>query len=627
MSIKIGRNRSAQMFQNRSSNFLRLMVAAICGLMIAAPVRAAGPSVTAVLSNSNAVVGQMVQLQIKVSGSSNVKAPNEISVDGLEIHYTGQSQLLEGHNFQFTYSFVFNYTILPMRAGTFKIPPLMVEAGGSALRTPALTLQVADSGSNPAPRSSNRSSGAIDPSKIAFAELTLSKTTAYVGEMIPAVLRVGVNIRTPVESYNGAEITGQGFTAQKMRDQKPTIESIEGKTYQVFTFKTALSPARAGKIDIGPVQITAIVRLPRNQSRNQMPRDLFDLNDPFMDNFFSDPFFAPSVPQEIRFKSQAVTLDVKALPPGAPTDFGGAVGNFTLAADAKPKSAQVGDPLTVTATITGRGNFDRVTAPTLEDDRGWHKYPPSSEFKQDDDVGISGMKTFETVLSANERKDKIPAQLFSYFDPAKEQYVTLRAEPIPVRVEGGTAPRTTPAPAPQTPTNAPSAAPRQATQQEILHQLTELPGEMQSFTPLFAQRNFWLTQLIPLIGLLGFIGWKIRAAHLNNRELQRREALQHEAAAIQRSLHREDVSPEEYFSRASRAVQLKTALLRNVDPNSVDADLAASAFRMDEATRLRLRRLFEKSDEARYSGTHNGVRLLPAEARNEVLELIDNLRT
>jgi len=114
---------------------------------------------------------------------------------------------------------------------------------------------------------------------------------------------------------------------------------------------------------------------------------------------------------------------------------------------------------------------------------------------------------------------------------------------------------------------------------------------------------------------------------LNNRELQRREALQHEAAALQRSLHREDVSPEDYFSRASRAVQLKTALLQNVDPNSVDADVAASAFRMDEATRVRLRRLFEKSDEARYSGAGNGIHLLPAEARNEVLELIDNLRT
>jgi hypothetical protein len=173
---------------------------------------------------------------------------------------------------------------------------------------------------------------------------------------------------------------------------------------------------------------------------------------------------------------------------------------------------------------------------------------------------------------------------------------------------------------------APSHAPQPPPQQEILHQLTDLPAAPQSFTPLFARQSFWLAQLIPLLALLGFAGWKIRRAHLDNRDARRREALQHEVAALQRSLRREDVSPQEYFSSASRAIQLKTALARNVDPNSVDAEAAATAFHTDEMTRNRLRRLFEKSDEARYSGGQNGIRLLPAETRNEVLDLIDNLR-
>jgi len=618
-----------QTFSFRSVIFSRAILAAAFVFLATHGAGAANADVTAVLSNSNTAVGQPVQLQIKVTGSASARPPGAIAVDGLDIRFSGQSQLLEGRNFQFTYSYIYNYTVMPLKAGTFKIPPQTVEAGGSTLRTPELTLQVAaDSSTAQSPQSKSVSS--IDPTKIAFVELTLSKTNAYVGEMIPAVVRIGFNVRTPVESLgNGAEITGQGFTAQKMREPRQTIETIAGRTYQIFTFKTALSPARSGKIEVGPVQVDAVVRIPRPNSRSQsMPRDLFDMNDPFMDNFFRDPLFAPSTPQEIKVKGEAVMLEVKSLPPGARPDFGGAVGNFTLETDAKPKSAQVGDPFTVRATITGRGNFDRVTAPAFEDERGWHKYPPSADFKQDDDIGISGTKTFETVLSANEGKDKIPAQLFTYFDPAKEQYVTLRAEPIPVRVEGGTAPSTTTAPGPssQAPTTAPAQTPRQATQQEILHQLTELPAESQSFTPLFGRQSFWLAQLIPLLAMLGFIGWKIRLAHLNNREARRREALQHEAAALQRSLRREDVSPEEYFSRASRAVQLKTALARNVDPNSVDAEMAAAAFGMDEAARIRLRRLFEKSDEARYSGGGNGIRLLPAETRNEVLELIDNLR-
>jgi hypothetical protein len=129
------------------------------------------------------------------------------------------------------------------------------------------------------------------------------------------------------------------------------------------------------------------------------------------------------------------------------------------------------------------------------------------------------------------------------------------------------------------------------------------------------------------VALLGYVGWKMRQAHLDNRDAQRREALQHEATELQRSLRRSDASPQEYFSRASRAVQLKTALAKNLDPNTVDAEIAASAFDADEETRRRLRHLFEKSDEVRYSGSgQNGMRLVPPEMRNEVLELIESLR-
>src|SRR2546423_12276810 len=419
MSIRTGRNRSRPMFQTpslRTAIFSRRILAAALAFLCARHTIAASADVTAVLSNSNTAVGQPVQLQIKVTGSASARPPGAMAVDGLDIRFSGQSQLLEGRNFQFTYSYTYNYTVMPLKAGTFKIPPQTVEAGGSMLRTPELTLQVAaDSSTAQSPRS--KSSASIDPSKIAFVELTLSKTTAYVGEMIPAVVGVGFNVRTPVESLgNGPEITGQGFPAKKVREPRQTIETIGGRTYQIFTFKTALSPARSGKIEVGPVQVHAVVRTPRPNSRSQtMPRDLFDTNDPFMDNFFRDPLFMPSTPQEVKIKSEPVTLEVKSLPPGAPPDFGGAVGNFTLSNEVKPKAAQVGDPFTVTATITGRGNFDRVTAPAFEDEHGWHKYPPSANFKQDDDIGISGTKTFETVLSANERKDKMPAQLFSYF--------------------------------------------------------------------------------------------------------------------------------------------------------------------------------------------------------------------
>jgi hypothetical protein len=582
------------------------------------------PSVTAVLTSSEAAVGQTVQLQIQVKGERNAVPPAEISVDGLEIHSTGQMQSFEMRNFNMTSSVTFTYTVLPLRAGRFTIPPQTLRAGSNSLRTPALSLNVTDA---PKSAGSNRAGDSADPKKSTFAELIVPKTSAYVGEMIPVVVRVGFEIQTRVRNIPPElDLPGQGFTKQKMRASEGR-QTIGGRTYEVVTYKTAIAAARTGTIEIGPVEVPAVVLVPQSQRNRPFPQDPLNMNDP-LDSFFNDPWLMGSVPREIKLRTERVNIEVKALPPNAPPTFGGAVGNFTMTADAIPKSVQVGDPITVTAKIAGRGNFDRVTGPSFEDDKGWHKYPPSTDFKQDDDVGISGTKTFETVLSPNERKDKIPAQLFTYFDSLKEQYVTLRAEPIPVRVEGGAAAPASTAPAKTATAPAPAAAPSAAPkQQDILHQLTDLPAAPQSFTLLFARRSFWLAQLFPLLVLLGYVGWKMRQAHLDNREAQRRAALQHEAAELQRSLRRDDTPPQEYFSRASRAVQLKTALARNLDPNTVDAEIAASVFRADEETRRRLRNLFEKSDEVRYSGSaQNGIRPVPPETRNEVLDLIESLR-
>jgi hypothetical protein len=602
-----------------------ILTMVVVGLLSLESALADSPSVTAVLSNSDVALGEMVELQVRITGASEVSVPDQIAVDGLEIHRAGTSRQFEMHNFTTTSSVTCTYTVLPLKTGRFVIPVQTINAGNSPLKTPELTLNVTDS-SNQSTRS-NRSVNTADPKKSTFAELIVPKKSAYVGEMIPIVVTVGFEIQTRVRNIPPEiDLPGQGFTKQKMRAAEGQ-QTIGGKTYHIVTYKTAIAAARAGPIEIGPVEIPAVILVPQSQRNRSFPQNPLGLNDPAFDNFFNDPWLMGGVPREVKLRTEPVSIEVKALPPNAPPTFAGAVGDFTMTADANPKSVQVGDPITVTARVAGRGNFDRVMGPVFEDDHGWHKYPPSADFKQDDDVGISGTKTFETVLSPNERKDKIPAQLFTYFDSQKEQYVTLRGDPIPVRVEGGAAPAPTmpvtaaTAPAPAA---APSAAPAQ---QDILHQLTQIPAAPQLFKPLYARRPFWLAQLFPFVVLLGYVGWKMRRAHLDNREARRREALQNEARELQRTLHRDDASPEEYFSRASRAVQLKTALAKNLDPNAVDAEVAASVFQADENTRRRLHHLFEKSDEVRYSGgAGNGIRLVPPETRTEVLDLIESLR-
>jgi len=593
---------------------------------------AESPTVTAVLSNSEAVVDQMVELQIKVSGPGDARPPEEISVDGLEIHATGTSRQFEIRNFMTNSSVTYNYTILPLKAGRFTIPPQTIHAGGKLLRTPELILNVADADS-PGRSSTSRPAQDTRPgnaSKLVFAELIVPKKTAFVGEIVPVQIRLGFDPRTHPRLIDLPEITGQGFTAHKLQQSGENRETISGRTYDVVTFKTAIAAARAGNFEIGPVKAKAQVLTPRRPSspRSRSPFDLFNLDDPFSDPFFSDPFGEVGERREIEINSEPVAFEVKPLPQNAPANFSGAIGNFTMTTDAKPKSVQVGDPITVTTTISGRGNFDRVNAPGIEDEHGWHKYPPSSKFKQDDDVGISGTRTFETVLSPNEKKQSMPVMAFSYFDPVKEQYVTLRSDPIAINVQGGALADAGAAVVPPgSPPPAAVAAPTPVQKpQDILYQLTERPAVAQSFAPLYARRLFWTVQLVPLLALIGFAGWKIRQARINNREARRIAALQHEAVALMRKLHRSDASPREYYAEASRVVRVKAALARNVDPNTVDVETAADTFGLNGDSRERLRRLFEQSDELQYSGTHNGSEKISPESRRDVLELIEHLK-
>src|SRR5437773_12270885 len=118
---------------------LRTPIAILLGALItfaeADVAFADSPNVTAVLSNSEAVVGEMVQLPIKVSGAGDVKPPENILVDGLEILGTGTSREFEMRDLTTTSSESINYTILPLKAGRCAIQPQSVRPGTHSVRT------------------------------------------------------------------------------------------------------------------------------------------------------------------------------------------------------------------------------------------------------------------------------------------------------------------------------------------------------------------------------------------------------------------------------------------------------------------------------------------------------------
>src|SRR5437660_72811 len=302
----------------------RVLILALVATVQIQSALADSPKITAVLTSSDVVVGETVQLQIQIDNAgTSVKPPSNIDIPGLQIHYTGESTSMTMRNLSVTSSITYNYTILPEKSGTYRISPQSIRVGKNNLQTPELTLRVADSpnptaraGSNRAP-SGNTQSG---EDRIAFAELLVPKKTAYVGEMIPAVVRIGFNTR--VTEMAPPQVTGQGFTVQKLGEGERNLENIDGRSYIVFRYKTAISAARVGSFQIGPVEQKANILVPRRSSGvRRKPFDPFNGEDPFTDPFFALPFGGLMEQHQINIKSDPVPLEVKALPPGAPPTF------------------------------------------------------------------------------------------------------------------------------------------------------------------------------------------------------------------------------------------------------------------------------------------------------------------
>ena len=592
--------------------------------------RAEEPSVNATLSSARVTLGEPVELQLEIRGGSAPKPP--ITAEGLSIQPVGESTQMQLINGDFRRSVVLTYQVQPLRSGTFTVPAVPVEVGGKKLATRPLTL-VVDAASNPpaggAGNAAPAGAAAGNEQRLIFAEWVLPKTTGYVGEALPAELRLYVDAQVRANLQQMPSVNADGFTVQRFPQPQQTTINRDGRNYNLLIFKTALIPVKSGSLTLPAAAIDLVAAIPQQQ-RARRPRLPGGMPDPF-----SDPFFEQFVVQQQAVKAQAapVALEVKPLPAaGRPKAFSGAVGTFTMTTKATPTRVKTGDPVTLMAEIAGLGSFDRVEAPRLEEVPGWRAYPPSTKFQADDAVGISGRKTFETALIADQAQDRLPRLSFVFFDPIKEQYVTLTDDSNAVTVEGA-AVASTPTPAsPATAAASPAASPKAApavptvpAANDIFHIQTESRGWGASFAPLWEQQRFWLLQLVPLAGLLavGSWGWARRRAGREMRNGAQARAL----AEIRRTLHDPATEAEAFYAAAVRQVQLAAAprLAAGVDPATLDGEAIGAALALDENPELEaaVRSLFAEHDAFRYARTGGGT--LPPEQRAAVLALLERL--
>lgn len=575
---------------------VRLVVLVAIWLCGAGAAHAEGRA-SASLSSDVAAANDVIEYSINVSGVRRLDAPEPPEIEGVEMRYRGSEQRTEYVNGRLNQSIELHYSLRARRPGEYVIPPVEVRADSGMLRTEALKLTV-------------RAEAPAAADAAELAEITVPKTALYVGESIPVELRLLVGEQTRINLEKLPVLEGAGVTMQPFGRPREERTRRGGRDYRVIVFRTLLSPGKAGKITLGPSVIDFTASVPRARGARS--------GDPF-EEFLLNPGGLFEAMQERSVTAPAVELDVKPLPQaGRPRDFSGAVGQFAFSAEGSPREVKIGDPLTMKLRVSGKGSFDRASAPVLAEPAGWRAYPPKEEFKAEDALGYSGVKSFEVAVVPEAKKTGMPEFQFSYFDPEAGKYVTLRSEAAPLVVTGDAPAPATPAP-PRPEGAKPAATPAPAKAADILGIKYEPGALRKSFGPAYRSGLFWILQAAALTGLLGLLGW---------RWFQRRggqtpaAALRKEREQLWRTV-REETGRAHFYQAAGRLLQVEAAVAAGRSEAAADAGVVQRWLGADGELGAEIESVFAVRAELLYAGGMPGAQPLADGERARVLAVLE----
>ena len=371
-------------------------------------------------------LGSSSRLNLNFYGTKSVPVPDLPDIDGFDLDYVGPSTRMSIINGKVSSSITHTYILIPLKTGTFKIPPTSIEYKGETYTSKPLSIKVVKSAVSPSlPKEqtiSEESEEEVQALKDRiFLVMQTEKNKAYEGEIIPVITKLYIG-GLAIRDIQYPEISHEGFLMDKFAEPRQSREVINGISYEIIEFETNIFGTREGNLKLGSARLKCNLLI-RKQSRSN--RAGF----PFDDNFFSGFLDTRHTKYPLDLKAKEIPITIMPLPKEkVPANFSGAMGNFGFRLEASPKKVKVGDPITLKMTITGNGNFKSVNPPVLNFGDNFKTYEP--EIKQGNQS-----KIFEQVIIP--KKDtirKIPKVSFSFFDTGSAQYKMIAKGPISIKV-------------------------------------------------------------------------------------------------------------------------------------------------------------------------------------------------
>ena len=333
----------------------------------------------------------------------------------------------------------YTYIVRPVAEGMAKISAASATIGGKVYTTKEMQVEVvkgaaSNGGSQQqqgqitgdAQQTKQKSSSEVS-SKDVFLQLSFSKTKVVKGEPIIATLKlytkVGIagfeDIKFPVFD---------GFWSQEIETPQNinfVRENVDNQIYSAAVLrKYVLLPQQTGDLEIKPAEMICQVQVmtaPRGRS--------------IFDDFFDQGYQIVKK----RVNSGDAKIKVSPLPAGAPASFGQGVGNFSLKVELSRDSVKAHEAGSVIVTVQGTGNLNLIEAPKVQLPADFELYDVKTSNSYSYGAnGISGSKSFEyPFIPRSEGVFEIPPVEYSYYDIKQGKYVTLKSEPVEIKVAKG----------------------------------------------------------------------------------------------------------------------------------------------------------------------------------------------
>jgi hypothetical protein len=291
-----------------------------------------------------------------------------------------------------------------------------------------------------------------------------------------------------------------GFFLQDAKENSnQSSEIIDGVTYAVTEVKRTFAiPQRTGKLTIDPFEIDCTVR----QKSNRKPRDIFEQ---MMGTGYENV--------SVKAKSKPVTIEVIPLPENnKPADFNGAVGDYTYKVELTKDKVKANDAVNLIITVSGKGNIKLIDPPKVEFPEDFETY--DAKTKENISVGaggVNGSKTFDYLMIPRHEGDyKIEHLNFTFFNPTKNEYVTIPSPELMIHVDKGDGPSNDASVF--TPNN--KEEPR-ILGNDIRYIKTGDPGLKDKNDLFFGSAVFWLCSLTPFFAFALLLFYRKRNQQLN----------------------------------------------------------------------------------------------------------------